>query len=398
MVNLRPIDRGDVPATQALLARAYEWSPDGPEIHAWRRAHRHRDLRNTLGAFHSGVLIGFVEYEPIPIQIGHQVVAGAIAANLAADPDWRRRKVATKLMDRQLEQLNDNGIAIVAGSVAQVSLMRTLGWEFGSTVLRYELPAMDFAEQLRDAPPSGCAEALSVSDIAGVSMVYRRSTAGRFGSFARTRSWWMHRILTDPVCQRRRELIGWKSAADRLDGYAVVELHENSTRIVELHALTHDSYVGLLRHLAHAHHDSCMRWSAPVDDPLPLVASQPYRLRPRLEPDKMFRVVHVGTVLDAALRGLRPDTSLTVAITDDRALWNARAWRVGPDQDGGIEVVSVDATADTVVPVGTVAAMIGGMPAPLPSGGGESRSGQDVASAMADMLRPGTPAYCREDI
>jgi predicted acetyltransferase len=398
VVTLRPLDQREMAATEALLVRAYGWSPDGPEIHAWRRAHRNDDLSTTLCAVQSGVLIGFVEYTPVSIQVGDHGVAGAIAANLAVDPDWRRRRVATRLMDRQLEQLHDNGIAILAGAVAQVSLMRTLGWEFGSTVLRYDLPTGELSDQLPATPLSGHAEPLSVRNLPDVAMVYRRSVTGRFGAFARTRSWWAHRILNDAAGRRDRELIGWTRTGKQLESYAVIEPHKHSTRIVELHALTHDAYVGLLRHLACFHDECRVRWSAPVDDPLPLVASQPYRLRPHLEPDKMFRVVDADAVLRAAIQSNRSDTVLTVAVRDDRAPWNARTWRIGRDHDGTVGMVPIDTTPDAVIPVSTLAATIGGLPTAPRETGGVTRPGDDTSATLTDLVSPRRPAYCREDI
>jgi predicted acetyltransferase len=395
--ELRPITQDELPAIERLLVWVYGWAPEGPEIHSWRHAHESRDLQHTLGAFHDGTAVGFVEYQPVPIQVGHHaVVPGAIAANLAVDPAWQRRKIGTRLMNRQLEHVNDNGIALLVGTVAQVPLMRRLGWEFGSTVLRYELDSAELADQLRDARTLGQPEPLSTRDVSEVHEIYRRCTAGRFGAFARTQSWWAHRVLANPIRHHRRELIGWKSMKDHFEGYAVVEPHEHSTRIVELHASTRDSYVGLLQHLARVHTGSCVRWSAPVDDPLPMVARQPYRLQPRLEPDKMFRIVNVGAVLNAALHSSRPNTSLTIATHDDHGAWNTQTWHVGPNRGGSDAAMPVDSparAADTVVSVGAVAAMLGSLPVAPPCG----HEHQGVI-ALANMMRSRAPAYCREDL
>jgi GNAT superfamily N-acetyltransferase len=394
VLTLRPITQDELPAIGGLLVRAYGWASEGPEIQAWRHGHECPDLQRTLGAFDGDAAVGFVEYQPVPIQVGHgAVVPGAIAANLAVDPAWQRRKIATRLMNRQLEQAHDGGIALLVGAVAQVPLMRGLGWEFASTVLRYELGTAELADQLRNSPTSGRAELLSTSDLSEVNEVYRRCVAGRFGAFARTRSWWEHRVLTNPIRHRRRELRGWMSTKDLLLGYVVVESHEQSVRVVELHALTRDAYVGLLRYLAHVGDGSRVRWSAPVDDPLPMVAGQPYRLRASLEPDKMFRIVDVGAVLDTVLH---TSPSLTITVEDDHAPWNTRTWHVGPSRSGDSAVIPLDTSARTVTPVRAVTAMLGGLPVPPPCDG-DHRPGQNVAE-LADMLRPVAPAYCREDL
>lgn len=392
---VQPITDTDVPAAQALLARAYRWPADGPEVRAWRRLRAHEGFATTLGAFQSGDLIGYVDYDPIPILVANTTVAGAVAANMAVDPAWRHRRIATRLMNAQLAQLRDHGIALVTGSAAHVPFMRNLGWEFASTVLRYELAAGDLADQLQHAPASGTAEPLRASDLPDIRTIYDQCVRGRFGSFARTTAWWQLRLLTDPKRHHPCDLTGWKSTEDRIEGYAVIEEHPHVTRVVELHALTRDAYLGLLRHLARSRDaTTTLRWSAPADDPLPLLVGDPYRLKPRLEPDKMFRAVQVDVILTAVLGARCDNTALTVAVTDDSAPWNTRTWQVAAGAYGRATATPVDATAETTLTVGTLIALIGGLPAApaIP------RHTSDRTAELAAVLRPDVCAYVREDI
>lgn len=338
---IRPATAADWPAIFGLLETAFHSPPD-EDMSEIERAVFEPD--RSLVAVDRGdqpeqVVAHAAAYTRELSVPGGVLPAGHVSL-VGVAPTHRRRRLLTRLMQRQLAELPES-LAVLWASEGRIYPRFGYGQASHRVSLTIESP------EIRLPEPAGPGQLRTVpADLARPELerVYEAARPDRPGWSSRGGDWWQA-VLADPASRRqgmteRRVTLHHGPAG--VDGYALWRgrSHWDATGpagevvVQELVTDSLDAYLALWRFLLSVDltRSATLRLAFP-EEPLLYLASEPRRLGARLSDGLYLRI----TDLPAALTGRRyaAPFDLVLEVTDRLLPGNAGRWRltVPPERD-----------------------------------------------------------------
>jgi predicted acetyltransferase len=336
--DVRALGEDELPAVMALGFLAFHSRPPGE---AEERARRERFLRGArlFGAYDGDELAGVAGALPLELSVPGGALPCAGLTWVAVAPTHRRRGALTGLMGAVLGDARARGEPLAALWAAESAIYGRFGFGLATYQHALEVSARRPLE-LRIAPDP---RSLRMVDLEAAPRVlaaaHARERGRRPGLPARTPEWWRTEILrTDPeeagegLTDARVVLLG---ESEDPAGYAIYRVRpgpgdEDADALLEVAELVADEPAGvaaLWRFLVSIDLVATVRALRPPDDPLPLMAADPDRVRvTRHEGAMWLRLVDVPAAL--AARAYATDVALTLGVRDERLPENAGSWRL----------------------------------------------------------------------
>jgi predicted acetyltransferase len=223
------------------------------------------------------------------------------------------------------------------------------------------------------------------------------------GRFARTVSWWEHRLLADPPEFRfggSPKHIAVLEVDGEPQAYAIYRLHvsfgtlcpETKLKTIEVIGSTPAAVASIWRYLLDVDWTQVVSAGLqPVDSPLFLLLARPNLSAPTMLDGLWVRLVDVGAALSG--RSYVGDGLVVFDVSDEFCPWNEGRWKL----DGG-EAARTDVEADLALDVADLASTyLGGFPFRELQRAGRIEELHDGAVARADELfRTQVVPWCPE--
>lgn len=375
---------------------------DEPRDDDFERHSRMLVRERFYAAYDGDVPVGTAADFPFRLTVpGGELAAGGVTW-VAVQPSHRRQGILTRLMRRELDDLNERGEPLAVLWASEAAIYGRFG--YGTAAPHFDMAADCARFALRNDPgPRGTVRMLSLEDAVEPCMhVYERVRPTVPGFVGRTREWWQAYRLADPE-QWRRGASPKYVAVLELDGepsaYAIYRVKseweagfsKGEVRVVEALATTPAAERELWRFVFGI--DLTVRVDSRLDpsSALFLMVVDARSLQLRVSEGLWLRLVDVGAAL--AGRSYASDGEVVIDVRDDFCPWNAGRWRVGA------EVVRTDDDAELELDVADLAAAyLGAFSFTRLAAAERVRELQDGALARADALfRTPRPPYCPED-
>lgn len=269
-------------------------------------------------------------------------------------PDHRRRGVLGRLMRTQLHELHEaRGEPVAALWASEGGIYGRFGYGLASRSSRTTLRRP--AHFRLPAPPDATRVQLLDADAARTAMrkLHGEYVAGRVGGLSRPDGAWAYVLHDDPSA---REGASGLRVAVHPAGYAIFRVKENwqpsgpQHEVIthELVSTTVEGHAAIWRFLLGLDLVGEVRYfNTPLDEPLPMMLTDPRAARVELRDALFVRLVDVDRAL-AARRYSAPLAPLDVVfdVTDDLCPWNAGRWALSVDESGVGHVERTTADAD----------------------------------------------------
>jgi predicted acetyltransferase len=349
--DVRPVPDDELDAALDLGYLAFH----APPLEADERARNARFLgaAHRFGAYDEGVLVGLAAAFDFSLSIPGGELPCAALTWVAVAPTHRRRGALTALMGELLGDARRRGQPLAALWASEGGIYGRYG--FGVATYMQELEVDSRAALAFRVEPDPGPLRLVPRDAASsvLAAPHERERARRAGLPARTPEWWREAVLHTPpemaqqgLGEARVVVLGPRS--DPV-GYAVYRVRapeeygdERPGRVdvAELVADTAAAEAALWRYLVSIDlTDSVLASNRPVDDALPLMVADPYRVTlTRRLPALWLRVLDVPAALSA--RAFAAPVALTVLVRESPGV--EAAWQLS--EDGGCE--RADASPD----------------------------------------------------
>ena len=344
-VELRPVSDEEVPAfIRAVEGGFGEPSPSDEEVAHWAAL---TEVVLTVVAVHGGEFVGtagaFTFEWTVP---GPAVVPAAGVTAVTVRTDCRRRGVLTRMMDRLLTDAVDRGEPVAILEASEGIIYGRFG--YGAASFHAELRVGDRAEFRPDTPTGGTVRVVPVDEakkvLPGLHDGVRAATSG---DLARREVWWQQ-WFEDRRDDRRPRSAGGRFYAvhdderGRPDGYAAYRVHgewtdgnpNGTVHVEEVVATGSAAYVGLWRHLLDVDLTRKVVTTAPVDEPLRWMLTDPRQVATlRLQDFLWARILDVPAALGARRYGA--EGTLTIEVVDpSTAGWAAGRFQLKASTDG----------------------------------------------------------------
>ncbi len=322
----------------------------------------------TAAAFVDGRLVADVRSIPIARRInGAAMLFGAVGP-VACVSTHRRQGHVAKLLRMTMERLREQGVALCGLHTPHDALYARYGWERAEGARRYIFEPKDVKLRIRGA--RGSLRQVSPDEWQKLDEVYRAWAAPRNGPLVRVEPWWREAVLRihEPSGRKECEAIIWHDAAGSDQGYVVYAVRSVPREAPHLHreivvrefvALTADAYLGLWENLLT--HDLASRIvaEAPLDDPFPELAVDPWKVAVERAEGAMIRVIDVEKAINARPFCVGHGATFTMGITDATLPWNEGVWRVEASA-GQMRAERTDAAPDFELSINTLAPLFTG--------------------------------------
>ncbi len=334
---------------------------------------------------------------------GHIPAAGLTLVGVL--PSHRRRGILSKLMREFLTDAHDRSEAVSVLWASESIIYQRYGYGLAARhmSIQAERAHMRF---LDDSRSGETARLLTASEaVTELDPIYEKARSTRPGMFARSETWWREHRLRDPEQDREGASPLWVVIIDIEDepsAYALYRIKGNwedgvprgTVQIAEAISTSSASAKALWRYLFGVDLiETVESHFMPVDSPLPLMVSDPRRIKVRISDCLWLRVVDVP----AALRGRSYAAADRIGfeIRDDIFDDNAGIWTL--DTTGSAEV-SHDGTADLSMDVRDLgAAYLGGTTmTSLVEAGRATENTTGAATRFDAMFRSAQAPWCPE--
>ncbi len=363
--TIRTITPAELETYVRLDAYAFGYAASAEVIEYYRQFYQ---VDWMLAAFEDGRMVAHLVVFPWRMAInGGSVPVGAIA-DVAAWPEDRRAGHTGGLLRACLGRMRDQGLALSMLYPTFQALYRRFGWAAASETRAYSFRASDIRFLPTLPPPSGRVERPREHDRGALAPIYDTILPVANGALVRDSIHWDARTFKRRGDAPLHALL-WRDSDGAPGGYVI---HHEPARLTggltsygqefavrELVATSGAGYRALLEYLAR--HDLAERvtWSAPPDDPLPALLTDPAVIRIETRPGFMLRIVDLTAALEARPFLPAPPCRLIMRLSDPTAAWNEGTWEM-VIEDGRARVRPSTAEPELSTDVATLAALWNG--------------------------------------
>lgn len=410
-IALRACTAEDWPAFEAAMEPAFgnRMSDEGRD--AWRRI---LDPATMLIAVEREAdretVVGTAAWTPFDMTVPGGEVRVAAVTMVAVRPTHRRRGILRQLMQRQLDDLHAERIAVATLWASEAPIYQRFGYGMAFVKACIEIDPRR-ARFLGDPEPIGRSRLVSeVESLEVIPPLYERATQGIAASFRRPPLWWEINRLADPPSRRGtggspmfRMVLEIDGAAE---GYALYRVFPDfgpdslpnyTLEVLEALATTPAATREVWRYLFGVDLVARVRTNRLYrDHPLFLMLVDARQLHLSLADGTWVRLVDVAAALQARQYGA--EGALTFELVDQLCPWNEGVWTLeaGPD---GAAVRRATASPDLRLPVAELSAMyLGTIPCSGLLGAGRLDELAPGAARRADLLfHADAPPWCLDD-
>lgn len=335
-IEVRAI-RTDEEFAQHHFISNYAFNGDRGEDSAARRA-AYYDRDWCQGAFDGGELVAGLVIIPFEQYInGGRIPIGGIAS-VSCLPERRRSGFVSALLKQSIATMRDAGQPLSALYTPHYSLYRKYGWEIANRIIAYSFPPKPMRTRL--PAPNGSFRRVGADEWTLLDALYAEHYATRNGAFVRTERRWRHHVFSD-YAKGERDAAVWSNAAGEARGYVVYHTitrpapgapyPEIILRVDDWVALDAEAYSAILNYLLGHDLSGRIIMLASADEPLAAAFEEPTYIAepPGAWSGAMVRLVDVPRAIEARpAPPLVSGASVTIALTDASAPWNAATWHI----------------------------------------------------------------------
>ncbi|HEV7657535.1 MAG TPA: GNAT family N-acetyltransferase [Mycobacteriales bacterium] len=342
-LELRPIDRTELPAFYRTLSEVFGEDPDDRDRESFGTVF---EPERSLATFEAGQVVATagIYTRDMTVPGGPRPVAAVTV--VAVQPTHRRRGLLTAMMRRELTELHEEQREPVAALWASEA---TIYGRFGYGIAARQLAWTGEKHRLRLRPdvPTGTgrvtlvpAEQAKPAE-AAVYEALREVTPG----FLSRPGAWADRMIADPAHIRagasaRRHALHTEQDGT-VTGYATYRTKQDGTprrneselRVDDVFAATPEAYAALWTFLSGIDLvPNVIRRRAPLDDPLQHMMADSRALEAWVYDSLWIRLADVGRAL--ATRTYSAAVDVVLDVRDEFCPWNAGRWRLSGDASG----------------------------------------------------------------
>jgi len=348
---------GDMPA----LRRVDDWAFGVTSSQRrWEVGTAMLERERQLGAFVGRDLAGHAAALTMSLSVPGGTVPAAGVTWVMVSPRHRRRGVVSALMDRQLQDLRDDGEPVAVLWASEPGIYPRFGYGLGSRRVSVDVARAHAGMR----PVAGGSATLVLGDVADLLPqcrdAYDEVRARVPGMVTRSAGCWSQSSFDDP--DRRGDgsalrcaLAVGTSGEPRGFAWFQTQVQWSSGSPdgpVEVREIVADSPAAtrtLLGHLLDVDLTSrCTIDNLPLDHPLLTWLNDPRRARPVLADGLWVRLVRVDEAL--AARTYAASVDVVIELSDDRCPWNSGRWRLAADATG-CEIARTPDPADLTLDV-----------------------------------------------
>lgn len=343
-LELRPIDRTELPAFYRTLAEVFGEDPDDRDRELLAPVF---EAGRSLAAFDGGEVVATagIYTRDLTVPGGPRPAAGVTF--VAVQPTHRRRGLLTGMMRRQLTGLHEDRqepVAVLWAS--EGGIYRRFGYGVAARQLSWE--GTKDRLRLRPGVPTGTGRVvLTAPEKARPSeeAVYEALRPTTTGFLSRPGSWG-DRLATDPAHVRdgataRRHALHTEQDGT-VTGYATYRIKPggehrsgSAVQVEDVLATVPSAYAALWAFLIGIDLvPKLTRRMAPLDDPLQEIVADSRALECTLYDSLWVRLADVGRAL--AARTYSSPVDVVLDVRDEFCPWNAGRWRLSGDSTGAV--------------------------------------------------------------
>jgi predicted acetyltransferase len=360
------------------------------------------------GAFEGGTLVAGLVIIPFEQFAGESRIPVGGIASVSCLPERRREGFVAALLQRSLEVMRGAGQPLSELWTPHYSLYRRFGYEIAHRMISYSFPPK--ITRPRFHAPAGRWRRVDAEAWRDVDALYARHYASRNGAFIRTELHWRNQVFTE-YGARPRDAAIWSNAAGEDRGYVIYRVtHRDSgphwgqttLRVADWVALDAEAYAAVLAYLLGHDLVDQIVLLASVDDPLADALEEPVHVQapPGAWYGPMLRLVDVRRAFDVRRApAAATAASVTVALADRSAPWNAGMWHIGCRDGRMFAECAPKASPDVEMDVRALAPLYNGFLKPSEAArvGTIRVQNPDALDALAVMFQGEFSPYCPDD-
>ncbi|MGI9586138.1 MAG: GNAT family N-acetyltransferase, partial [Acidimicrobiia bacterium] len=242
-------------------------------------------------------------------------------------PTHRRMGVMRGMMERHLDAAAEADYPVAALWASETSIYDRFG--YGVATKGNEVEMRGPTIQFRNSVPSGQVERVTLEKAKDtLPPIFDRFSLTTPGMFGRNEAWWANEVLADDEWMKRQRTairVVAHRGEEGHDGYAIYRQKSDGTPdghangsidVSEVVAETPDAHASLWSYLTNIDGYPIVKyWAMPVDDPLPLIVTEPRRVHTTRQWDALWvRILDVEAALSS--RSYERDGSLTFSVVD----------------------------------------------------------------------------------
>ncbi|CAM3978541.1 GNAT family N-acetyltransferase [Cohnella lubricantis] len=294
---------------------------------------------NYWGVFdEQGRMLSGLNLIPFEIYVQGRVLRMGGLAAVASWPETRRGGNITKLLERTLEAMREQGQTVSMLAPFQFPFYRKYGWEFTIERKRYEI---EMALLPKSRESRGSMERVP-KEAQELVAIYQAFASRYNGTLHRSEDWWSRKVLRKPGLAAV-----WRNDSGVPAGYIIYEVQNRLFTVHDWAYADEEARAEIWRFIAN--HDSMaerVSITVPADDALGFLLPDP-RFKQELVPYFMSRVVDVeGFIEQYPFHPAEKEEGLTLDISDSYAPWNNRRFRIIFRADGAARVQQSAQSAD----------------------------------------------------
>ncbi|MGH3724530.1 MAG: GNAT family N-acetyltransferase [Mycobacterium sp.] len=286
-----------------------------------------------LGAFDGEEIVGgadsYTSWLTVP---GGSRVPHAAVTHIGVLPTHTRRGILTALVTQQLTDIAARGETVASLRASEASIYGRFGYGVATSSATYRIERRRaLSHSVIDAGPVTLLDTSATSE--RLAVIYER--AAWTGSIARPPQWWRLHELFDAANPVKPHVVGHEDGYVRYRPLRTSEWFTSSARTISVDdfvAHSDNAYRALIDHLlALDLVDIIELGPRPVDDPLPLLLTDPRAVTVTgVRDESWLRLVDVEAAL--AARTYTDTAPLVIEVTDDLLSHNSARFTVGPDK------------------------------------------------------------------
>lgn len=393
-------DREELRRAIVGIGQYFGWSPSDEDLDRWLD---NFELERMHAAFEDGQVVGGAGAFSFEFTVPGATMPCAGVTVVGVYPTHRRRGALTAMMRAQLDDVRERGEPIAALWASEERIYGRFGYGMASLAGEIKLPR-DHASFAVPHEPAGRVRIVEPEEAKELLPPVWDAVRPRTpGMFARTATWWEHRIFRDP--EERRQGAGPKrfvvhEADGGVDGFAFYRhapeweagVSNSKLRVLEAIGATPQATRDLWRYLLDVDWTETIEaYLLPIDHPLFFLLAEPRRMRYRAGDALWVRIVDVGAALSG--RSYAADGAFVFDVRDAFCPWNEGRWRL----EGG-EARQTDDEADIRLDVTALGSVfLGGFTFAELHRACRLEEARDGAVARADaMFRTDVAPWCPE--